>query len=95
MQPKINPYLKFNNISQEKQTSYLLQLADSLVTPETDCFVGPETFLANRVLEESIDHNSQVVSIKQFLADFPKAKAVLGAMTWTIYNRSANTDYNI
>jgi apolipoprotein N-acyltransferase len=89
LQPNIDPYLKFADISQEEQTDYLIQLADSLTTPETDYIVGPETFINSNIWEKQAAHNSDIRAIQNFLADFPNAKFVLGATTYRLYTDSS------
>lgn len=85
LQPNIDPYMKFVEMPQEKQTEYLLRLADSLVTPETDYIVGPETFINNSVWEAGIGRHPEVQKLKKFLGDYPRAKLVLGASTLRLY----------
>ncbi len=86
LQPNIDPFEKFGAISQEKQTEFLLHLADSLVTPETDYIIGPETFINSPGLWLSlIDQHPEVRKLKAFLEDHPKAKLVIGASTYKLY----------
>lgn len=87
LQPNIDPHEKFGAIPQEKQTEYLLDIAESLVTPETDYIIGPETFLSNApaVWVTDIDKHPEVVKMKHFLEDFPEAKLVIGAVTYQLY----------
>jgi apolipoprotein N-acyltransferase len=85
LQPNIDPYMKFNEMPQEVQTTYLLELADSLVTPETDYIVGPETFINNNVWESTIQIHPEILRLKEFLAGYPKAKLVMGATTYRLY----------
>jgi apolipoprotein N-acyltransferase len=90
LQPNIDPYLKFADMPQEQQTAYLLQVADSLVTPETDYIVGPETFINNSVWEASLHAHPEVLKLKKFLEDYPKAKLVIGASTLRLYTNPAD-----
>jgi apolipoprotein N-acyltransferase len=85
LQPNIDPYSKFVDIPQEQQTAYLLHLADSLVTPNTEYIVGPETFINNSVWQSTMQSHPEVVKLKDFLAKFPKAKMVIGATTYKLY----------
>jgi len=85
LQPNIDPYMKFAEIPQVKQTEYLLRIADSLVTPQTDYIVGPETFINNSVWETGIDRHLEVRKLKAFLEDYPNAKLVMGATTLKLY----------
>jgi apolipoprotein N-acyltransferase len=85
LQPNIDPFEKFGAIPQEKQTAYLLHLADSLVTPETDYIIGPETFINNGVWVSLIDEHPEILKLKGFLEDYPRAKLVIGASTYMLY----------
>ncbi len=85
LQPNIDPFEKFGAIPQEKQTEYLLQIADSLVTPETDYIIGPETFINNRVWVSLINDHPEILKLKRFLENFPRAKLVIGSSTYKLY----------
>jgi apolipoprotein N-acyltransferase len=88
LQPNIDPYMKFQDMTQAEQTGYLLQLADSLVTPETDYIVGPETFISNGIWVSLMYKHPEILKLKLFLKQFPKAKFVLGAVTFQVYKDS-------
>lgn len=85
LQPNIDPYIKFTGMSAEEQTGYLLHIADSLITPETEYLVGPETFLNNSVWESQIQYQAQVRKLKAFMRKHPGAKMVMGATTLKQY----------
>jgi apolipoprotein N-acyltransferase len=85
LQPNIDPYEKFVALPQETQTEYLLHLADSLVRPQTDYIIGPETFINNGVWVSLIDQHPEIMKLKHFLETFPKAKMVIGASTFKLY----------
>ena len=87
LQPNIDPYQKFNDLPQEKQTEFLLQVADSLVRPETDYVIGPETFInPPPILWQSlIDQHPELMKLKEFLKEYPRAKMVIGASTYKLY----------
>ena len=85
LQPNIDPYLKFVEMSQSEQTKRLLLVADSLVTPSTDYIIGPETFINSGVQHSTISRHPEFLKIGDFLEQFPKAKLVMGATTYKIY----------
>jgi len=85
LQPNIDPFQKFGAIPQEKQTEYLLHLADSLVTPQTDYIIGPETFINDGVWVSLIDVHPEIMKLIGFLKDYPRAKLVIGASTYRLY----------
>jgi len=90
LQPNIDPYLKFQNMTQEEQSAHLLRLADSLVTQETDYIVGPETFINNALWENLIYKHPDILKLQAFMKQFPNAHFVLGASTYKIYKDSAD-----
>ena len=85
LQPNIDPYKKFIEMPQSDQTSILLALADSMVTPSTDYIVGPETFINNGVWISSIKSHPEFRRLERFLEDYPGAKLVMGATTLELY----------
>jgi len=87
LQPNIDPFEKFGDISPAVQMEYLLHIADSLVTGETDYIVGPETFInpPPALWLNLIDQHPEVLKLQAFLKDYPKAKLVIGASTYKLY----------
>ena len=86
LQPNIDPFEKFGSVPQDVQTEYLLHIADSLVTQETDYIIGPETFINSPGLWlRLIDQHPEVLKLQAFLQDYPKAKLVIGASTFKLY----------
>ena len=90
LQPNIDPYLKFQDMPQEEQTAILLHLADSLITPETDYIIGPETFIINNLWESLIYRHPEILKLQVFMKKFPGAHFVLGASTFKVYKDSAD-----
>jgi len=85
VQPNIDPWMKFNDMSQEEQTNAFLEVAGSLVTPRTEYIVGPETFINNGVWQSEMENNPEIRRMRAFLAGYPQAKMVLGATTYKLY----------
>jgi len=87
IQPNIDPYMKFASMPQDMQNAYLIHIADSLVTPETDYLIGPETFFNDNVWEDQIEQNEGVVAIRELIGHFPKLKVVIGATSHKLYTQ--------
>lgn len=85
LQPNIDPYAKFTDLPQEEQTAILLRLADSLVGPNTEYIVGPETFLNQNVWQSTMHQHPEVVKLYDFLKEYPRSKLVMGATTYKLY----------
>jgi apolipoprotein N-acyltransferase len=82
-QPNIDPYTdKFSGMSYEKQLTRLIEVSDSLGTPETDFFIGPETAL-HEVWENNISRNRHVWLLKRHLRYYyPNAAFIVGASSY-------------
>jgi apolipoprotein N-acyltransferase len=85
IQPNIDPYQKFNDIPPELQMQYLLRIADSLGTSNTDYFVAPETFINNDVWIRNLHSHPEILKLKRFIEKYPKSKFVIGATTRKMY----------
>ncbi len=87
LQPNIDPFEKFGAIPPAEQTAYLLHIADSLLTPETEYIIGPETFInpPPTLWLRLIDQHPEVMKLQAFLKDYPRAKMVIGASTYKLY----------
>jgi apolipoprotein N-acyltransferase len=85
VQPNIDPYMKFGDIPQAEQTGILIRLADSLVTPNTEYIIGPETVINNSLWQERIQSQPDILRIREFLASHPRVKMVIGATTFKLY----------
>ena len=86
VQPSIDPYQeKFSGMSQKQQMDIFLRLADSLVDPEMDYLVGPETAIHQDVQEEKIREHQSVGRIDSFVRQHPKLMVVLGMDSFRKY----------
>lgn len=85
IQPNIDPYMKFNDISPDEQMNILLNLADSLVSQNTDYIVVPETFINNNLWLDQMASNPSIIQIREFLRSYPETKMIIGATTYKLY----------
>lgn len=88
IQPNIDPYEKFNDIPPMEQMQILIRLADSLVTPNTEYIVVPETFINNNLWLDRLNENPSISALQEFQAKHPGTKIVVGATTYKIYKTS-------
>lgn len=86
LQPNIDPWQKFVVLPQSEQTDRLLNLADSVVSANTDYIVAPETFINNSVWHHTINVHPEINRLKQFVKRYPDAKFIIGAMTFKRYD---------
>jgi apolipoprotein N-acyltransferase len=85
LQPNIDPYLKFNDISQEDQMNIFLQLASEKADTSLDYIVGPETFINNNLWLDRMESNPSIQSIRSFLEPYPRTRLIVGATTYRYY----------
>lgn len=85
IQPNIDPYQKFNDIPPHEQMMIFIKLADSLVSPETDYIVVPETFVNNNVWLDQLEENPSIRMLREFQQRHPQTMMVIGATTYKIY----------
>ncbi len=80
-QPNLDPYKKFESMSQAQQTDVLLRLlADSLKTAPTDLLLAPETFTFDVILND-IPSSPTWQRFHSFLQDYPGTDLLFGAAT--------------
>ncbi len=82
-QPNIDPYKeKFSHMTESQQVSRFLDLCDSLGTPETDFFIGPET-VTEEIWEDSYRGNYPIKRVEKFLENkYSNASFVFGSITY-------------
>ncbi|MCC7332131.1 MAG: apolipoprotein N-acyltransferase [Flavobacteriales bacterium] len=88
-QPNIDPYKdKFGRMTEEQQVDRILSLAKQKTTSTTSYIVAPETALPRGCVENDLHESYGIIQIKNLLAQFPKAKFIIGANTYIDYPKS-------
>lgn len=80
IQPNIDPYEKFINISPRQQTEIILDLASEKMDNDVDFIVAPETHIASYSDIDRINRDYYVNIMRRFLHRFPDCKIVVGMM---------------
>lgn len=79
VQPNIDPYRdKFGGMSMAEQLEVFTSLAHTKLDENVDYLLGPETQLSYSVLENRIDSNSSIKSLRAFVAGYPKLRLITG-----------------
>lgn len=81
VQPNIDPYNEKFTGSYEEQLTKMLQLAAQKTDSTTDYLVFPETALTEELWENQLKQSGSILTIQQFLKQFPKLKIITGAST--------------
>jgi apolipoprotein N-acyltransferase len=86
VQPNIDPYNeKFDGMTASDQLEKMLTLAKEKIDTTTDYLIGPETALVEGIWENKIETSNSIQRIRQFLADYPNLKFVLGLSSYRMY----------
>ena len=84
-QPNLDPYKKFESMSQAQQTDVLLRLlADSLKTAPADLLLAPETFTFDVIIND-IPSSPTWQRFHSFLQDYPQSDILFGAATSELF----------
>ncbi|WP_432712866.1 apolipoprotein N-acyltransferase [Pedobacter sp.] len=98
VQPNIDPYQKYGNISAGEQLDILTHLSDSIAQPNTEYFFWPETALPTYNNEDRIRSSQEFTLLQQFIQKYPNGSLVTGMETVKTYNEpqtlSATHDVN-
>ncbi len=86
IQPNIDPYSeKFGGITNEEQTSILLNLAETAVDSNTALLFGPETALQGSIIENELSNNTSVAMVEQFAKRHPNTAIIVGMSSAKLY----------
>lgn len=86
VQPNIDPYNdKFDGMTPREQLDRLIHLSDSIVTPQTQLILWPETSIIDHLEEPEIDNHPTAQRIQDWLKNYPKLSLIAGANTVRFY----------
>lgn len=85
VQPNVDPYNEKFNTNEERQVRRMLTLADSVMDPEVDFILVPETALPGGLQEGRLEKAPSVMLIKSWLQNYPNTTMIIGASTYRIY----------
>lgn len=85
VQPNIDPYKKFDEISPREQLNQLLQLATEGIDSTTRLLVAPETALTEDIWENDLSRSNSIKELTEFLKKYPNLKIVIGASTYRLF----------
>ena len=87
VQPNIDPYNeKFDGMLESQQLDKMLNLAKQKVTNKTNFLIFPETALPNGMVENEINDNSNIDSLKKIIKRFPQLKIIIGVSSFKIFD---------
>jgi apolipoprotein N-acyltransferase len=91
VQPNIDPYHKFENLTAAEQVNQLVQLSANNIDSNTQLIIWPETAMSAADWQDNIKGNPYYQPIFQFLAANPKLQLVSGIETFKQYGTIAET----
>jgi apolipoprotein N-acyltransferase len=83
VQPNFDPYEEKFTIPFEKQLGKVIDMAEPVVSDNTDWLVTPETTIDDPVDEDSLAENKYVKMIREFIAERPSVKVVTGMVSFS------------
>lgn len=86
VQPNIDPYQKFGDLSAADQTSRLIRLSDSLGQANTEFFIWPETAISKSTEEKNIRLEPDFATIQAFLSKYKNGSLLSGVESYSIYD---------
>lgn len=88
VQPNIDPYNeKFGGMELTDQVNRILNLADNVITNETDLVIAPETALPHLFWEENFKQDFSYLMIKQAITKWNGVPLLIGASTQHFYEK--------
>ncbi|MBN1599429.1 MAG: apolipoprotein N-acyltransferase [Bacteroidales bacterium] len=91
VQPNVDPYMKFNDMSSEEQTLLQVELAESKLTPETDYIASPETSILGDIWIGHFNRVFEFVMLRRVLQKNPGVKYVAGVWCRQYYPEGKRT----
>lgn len=85
VQPNIDPYERYSNISATDQISTLIKLSDSVAQVNTEYFLWPETAIPRYANEETIRTNPDYLQSQQFLNKYKNGTLITGIESVRFY----------
>lgn len=84
-QPNIDPWSEQYTLPPSEMIAKNLGLAKSLMTPETDFVVCPESAIQEDIWHRSVENSRSVRQIRTFLRKNPHVNMVIGASTFRLF----------
>ena len=78
VQPNIDPYKKYKNVSPAAQLQILTHLSDSAAQVNTEYFIWPETAMPVYADEDQIRSNPDFITAQQFLSKYKNGTLITG-----------------
>jgi len=90
IQPNIDPYQKFQGLSQSEQLSKMLNLIEERADSTADFFLLPETSISG-ILENNFNNSRSIRRIRTFMNNYQNTSILIGASTSYVYEDSSST----
>ncbi len=84
-QPNVNPWNEQYILPSRDVINRNLVLADSLVTPETEFVLCPESAIQEDIWHHSINKSPSILIIRKFINDYPNLNLIIGASTFSLF----------
>ena len=94
IQPNIDPFNdKFNKENEKDQIQTILNLAQDVVTPNTQYIITPETSLSNPVWEQNLRTNASIRQFSHFINIHPNVHFIIGLNSFVQYQANEKPSF--
>lgn len=90
VQPNVDPWRKYSDITPLEQTEILTVLAEQQVTPETEYVICPESAIPVGVMDNMRDSSLLLDVIHEFIVRHPRVKFITGITEYHIFEPGEN-----
>lgn len=86
IQPNVDPYQKFINLTNREQTLMLLEIANEKASKQTVFFIAPETAITSYSEIDRLNQSYYINVIRQFVKYYPNSSFIVGMMLKKTYD---------
>ncbi len=87
-QPNVDPWSEQYVLPPSRMIAKNLNLADSLITPETDFIVCPESAIQEDIWHRSVEKSVSARQIRKYIRANPNVSIIIGASTFRLFKES-------
>ncbi|MCE1166710.1 MAG: apolipoprotein N-acyltransferase [Sphingobacteriia bacterium] len=92
VQPNHDPWTEQYGMPQSEILKHVLELGASKAGPDTRYIVYPESTLYDDIWVDRIDSTPAILSIKNFLRQYPKLSVIIGSSTYEYYGKEKKSE---
>lgn len=92
LQPNLEPYDETKMLSNNQIVNLLITLTQQKADQNTSFILAPEGCLEERIWEDQMQENYNLVKLSNFLANYPKAQMIVGSFSRRLQSEEEKTE---